>query len=248
MKTKLCDRVGGLDELRGVSIILMVVYHFCYDLVAIFDVYFPIFFSAPVNILRDIFAGVFIVISGICCNYSENNLKRGVKVLGCGVLLTLITAVFIPQEIIWFGILHMLGTCMIIYPLVYKITRRIKPYILIAVYLLLFCVTFNLENGYIAFINLPQSFYGFGFLFPIGLPSASFFSSDYFPLFPWMFLFFAGCAAGVYIKAGKAPDCLYKTHIKPFAYAGRHTLAVYLLHQPIIFGILQMIFYFSERV
>lgn len=244
-KTLNKNRVGFLDELRGLSIILMVVYHFVYDLVFIHNVDFPLFYSNAVNLLRDIFAGIFIVISGISCNYSKNNLKRGIKIFLFGMALTVITYFFIEDELIVFGILHMLGISIIIYGILSKMIKDKKHEIIYAVFfIVLFIITLNIENGYILNIELPFSLYEKSYLFPFGITNASFFSSDYFPLIPWAFLFFSASFVGVYIKNNRLPQFFYKTHFKGLAFCGRHTLFIYLSHQVLIYLILRIVFYF----
>ena len=84
METK--NRVGFLDELRGFAIICMVVYHLMVDLKFVFNVDVPIFFEGWFDIIRDIFVGIFISISGIVCNYSRNNVKRGAECFFIGMI------------------------------------------------------------------------------------------------------------------------------------------------------------------
>ena len=81
-------RVWLLDEVRGLSILLMVIYHFFYDIVVLYGVNIPLFYSPGLNMLRDFFAGVFIFISGTACRFSRNNLKRGVQCFGLGMVMT----------------------------------------------------------------------------------------------------------------------------------------------------------------
>ena len=73
METK--NRVGFLDEVRGFAIICMVVYHLMFNLKFMFGVDVPIFFESWFDVIRDIFAGAFICISGIVCNYSRIIIK-----------------------------------------------------------------------------------------------------------------------------------------------------------------------------
>ena len=61
------SRVGILDELRGFAIICMVVYHAMYDLKYIFGLDVPVFFDGWFDVIRDIFAGLFLFISGTVC-------------------------------------------------------------------------------------------------------------------------------------------------------------------------------------
>ena len=74
-----------------------------------------------------------------------------------------------------------------------------------------------------------------GFLFPLGLVAPGFFSADYFPLFPWLFVFLMGTYLGGPMKAGRFPAFFYKISPGFFGAVGRHALIVYLLHQPVLF-------------
>jgi len=244
-------RVGIIDELRGLSIILMIAYHAGYDLVSIFDVTIPFFNSTLLRFLQPLFAGIFILISGVACQYSSNNLKRGIQCFAIALGMSLVVYLVLPSEMIAFGILHMLGISMLAYGLFRKTLMKLTPAAGLTIFGLLFVFTYGLPKGYLgifelSLIKLPQGLYQTQYLFPIGLPSAGFHSSDYFPLIPWLFLFLAGSYLGVWIKDDKMPGFLYKTHIRSLAFVGRYTLWIYILHQPVIYGVLSLIFYFIK--
>lgn len=241
------NRVGLLDELRGFAILCMVVYHLMYNLKYIFGIDVPIFFDDWFYVIRDIFAGMFICISGICCNYSKNNLKRGVQCFFIGMVMTFVTAFVTPSSPDSFGILHCLGICMMVYGLVGEILHKIPSLVGIIASVFLFALTFNFSRHYIGIgglfrIDLPPVLYSTNVLFPLGMPSAGFVSLDYFPLLPWMFLFMAGVFFGVYVKNGLMPKFVYRTRVPFFAACGRYSIWIYVLHQPILFGILCLIF------
>ena len=88
------SRVGILDELRGFAIICMVVYHAMYDLKYIFGLDVPVFFDGWFDVIRDIFAGLFIFISGTVCRYSSNNIKRGAQCFFIGSPYAIILIIF----------------------------------------------------------------------------------------------------------------------------------------------------------
>lgn len=241
-------RVPLVDEIRGFSIICMVVYHAAYNLVFLFSVDIPIFTSSGMNALRDLFAAIFIFISGSVCNYSKSNLKRGALCFCCGMLLTAATYFFMPQQLILFGILHMLGVCMSLFPLVKKPLYKLGSAAGYILFFSLFFITFNLPRGFLGFNNclsakLPEAFYSAN-LFYFGFASPAFCSADYFPLLPWIFVFFAGAYFGRDLKDGKMPPFFYASHCRPLAAAGRNTLLIYLLHQPLIYGAMSLIAHF----
>ncbi len=141
----------------------------------------------------------------------------------------------------------MLGTCMILYALLQKLLNKIPPFALIVGGILLYMFTYHVVDGYLGlqslfFIELPPALYNTGFLIPFGFISNSFYSSDYFALFPWFFCFIAGSGFGRLLKDNKLPTFFYQMHLKPLAFVGRHTFVIYILHQPIVFLILSLIF------
>jgi uncharacterized membrane protein len=118
-------------------------------------------------------------------------------------------------------------------------------------FLVLFVLTYGVYQGYVGIpnlieIELPWEFYQNNWLIPFGFIPTGFFSSDYFPLFPWIFMFFAGSYFGKLLLQRKMPAFFYQTHSKLLALVGRNTLLIYLVHQPILLVILYLISLFFE--
>lgn len=231
---------------------MMVVYHTFFDLVIIFGVNIPAFYSPLVNGLVILFAGLFIFISGTACHFSHNNLRRGLICFGLGLILTLGTFLFMPDERILFGILHLLGASMLLFPLLSPLFRKIPPLVGIPLSLILFALLYHVPDGYIGFagwfsLALPRGIYDLHWLFWLGFPGAGFFSSDYFPLIPWGFCFAAGAFFGVLVKGRRLPAWVYAPHCPPLALVGRNTIVVYLLHQPVVYGVLWVVFALLRR-
>ena len=240
------QRVYLIDEIRGFAILCMVIYHGVYDLLAIFGISFPFFFSPLMNGVRTFFAGTFIFISGTACQFSHNNLKRGAICLGLGLAITLFTALFLPEELIVFGILHMLGISMMLFGLLRPLFQKIHPMVGAAIMLVLFIFTYGITSGYVGIpyfweIPLPDFLYSTNYLFPLGFIPAGFYSADYFSLLPWLFLFFMGSFVGVYVKEGRFPTPFYQKHSRFLSFVGRKTLIVYVLHQPVLYGLMSLI-------
>ena len=227
-----------LDIIRGICIILVVVYHIFYDLTAIFDVNIPIFNAGIIDFLKYFFITLIIVISGISSNFSRSNLKRGLKILPFAIVITLVTYFFMPSELIIFGILHFFAFAMILYALVEKLVSYIPTVLGLVITGLLYIFTLNLYDNV---KGVPNSFLLYLLGFNTGHTSA-----DYFPLMPWFFAFLFGAILGRYFKENKAPEIFYKNTIPPLAFIGRHTLVIYILHQPIVYGVLWLIFEFLK--
>ncbi|MCL2108821.1 MAG: DUF1624 domain-containing protein [Oscillospiraceae bacterium] len=240
-------RVGLLDEIRGFAIICMVIYHVMFDLNSIYGVNVPIFFESWFDVVRNIFAGTFIFISGSVCNFSRNNIKRGAQCFFLGMLITFIVAFAQPEYPIYFGILHLLGISMMIYGLTEPFFKAFPPFFGILVFGVLFFALYNIPRGYIGYdgvyaIDMPRKLYDVGVLFPLGFVKSGAKFGDYFPLLPWFCMFAAGGFFGVYAKENCLPRFFYNTRVPFLAAAGRYTIWIYLLHQPIAMAILNLIF------
>ena len=240
-------RIHLLDELRGFAIFCMVFYHAFYTIGMLFKWEWGtslMKFFAPAE---PYYAGLFIIISGIACNLSHSNIERGSKLFFISYIVTIITFLSVGKNfVIRFGILHMLAVCMMLYGILTKVCRLIPLWVGFAVNILLFILTIDVVKGYIGIpflwhIDLPVQWYQTDFLFPLGFIKKGFVSSDFFPIFPWMFLFFAGCFFGRLAVQKKFPKFTYKKHIPFFSFLGKHSLIIYLLHQPVIFGICSLL-------
>ena len=221
-------RVWELDFVRGVCIIGMIFVHFFFDLSEFggIEVWLPDWFV----FLRSYGHVLFVLISGICVTLASRSFQRGVYVFGAGLLITY-TTMFMDLVLemgdfrIWFGILHMLGLCMMLYPLF----RRLPVW-----------VTGILAVGFIVLgFWLEGVRVNVNYLFPLGLRAEYFYvGSDYFPLFPGLGWFLLGAVLGktVYRKKQSllpkvnAQNCV----LRFFQFCGRHSLWIYLLHQPIM--------------
>ena len=233
-------RVWELDALRGLCIIGMIVIHFLYDLITLCGKALPL--QDVYLLIRQYGHILFVLISGICATLtSRSTLKRGLVVFGCGLLVTYVTffmeyVVALPDFVnlrIWFGILHMLGVCMMLYPVFRKL-----PFWALA----LFGAAFVALGFWMETFTVSVDY-----LFPIGLRSARFYvGSDYFALFPGFGWFLIGAAVGK-TAYRKKETLLPKVNedfflLRALRFVGRHSLWFYLLHQPVLFLIVFLFF------
>ena len=245
-------RVGILDDIRGLCVVLMVIYHGLYDLVDIFGWNIPLFHWSVVSTARTLVAAVFMLIAGITCRFSRSNWKRGTAALGAGLALTVGTLLIIPSQRIWFGILHFMGCAMLLFALLEPVLSRIPPALGVAGCALLFLCSYGVEEGFLGIpgvleVMLPRSWYTAGWLFPLGLYAPGFYSADYYPLLPWIFVFLAGSFLGIPLKKGEGPSWLYPTRSRVFSWVGKRALWIYLLHQPVLYGIFQIMVLIAGR-
>ena len=246
--TKEKVRYHGLDEARGFAVLCMVFYHAFYTIgynfgmswgITLFDFFTP---------AEPFFAMFFIGLSGVMCQFTRSNFKRGIKLALISAALTIVTLlaskIGVEGAEIYFGVLHLLSVGMLLVALVNPLLKKLNPAIAAAFFLLLFLVFYGVEYRVFGimgveglWVNLPFAWYQSDALFFLGFHSPYFYSADYFPLLPWIFIFLCGAALGLYNERNKFPKFLIKRRIAPLGFLGRHALWVYILHQPVIFGI-----------
>ncbi len=231
-------RICLMDEIRGFAVLCMIFYHGFYTLANLFGIGWGMALLRFFMPAEPFFAGAFIFISGISSDLSRSNLKRGGKLFLIALAVSAVTYLAVPQEVIVFGILHFLSICMMVYGLCKPLLDRFSfSWIPIAVCAVLYACTMDIQKGIVFFaVQLPQTLYETSFLFPFGMPGPEFRSSDYFPLLPWIFVFFAGGFFGKLAAAGKFPAFTYRSRVPFLSWMGRHALLLYIVHQPVIFG------------
>jgi len=228
-------RYAVIDELRGLAILLMVAYHAFFSLGYVFGSPAGRRLFDWMGPVQPFIAGTFLLLCGLCCRFSRSNLKRGLKLAGAAALVTLATLammLFGVDEVIWFGVLHFLACAVLLFALIQKLPDKAPPVAQILVFAALFFAWRFVPA-------LPRT--SFFPLYALGFPSATLRSADYFPLLPWLFLFLAGTAIGIYGKQGRFPAWMEPSRVPPLAWLGRHSLLIYLLHQPALFGLFTLL-------
>ncbi len=231
------SRIWEIDFLRGASIILMVGYHLAFDLSEMAGMkrilFLPIDLSAPAWIvLERFFAAVFVVLSGISGTLTRSNVRRGLRLLGVSVLVTAATYVFDPNSAIWFGILQCLAVSILVYGLVFQRTGPLADALAaLAVFALSVLPPLLMRSAAIRF----------DWLLPFGVHSPAFASYDYFPLLPWFGFFLAGAALGKTAYASRRSLLPHPPRPSFVSFAGRHSLLIYVVHQPVILGVLYLL-------
>ena len=233
-------RIHTLDEIRGFCVFCMVFDHCLFTLGYMFGHSFSRDFFDVLAYISPFFAVAFVLLCGVSCLLSHNNLLRGIKILLAGLAVTLVSLVIMGDSPIIFGILHMLGTCVLLYIPLRKLIDRIPTVAGIAVCAVMFLLTYSVEEGSLGIgkftVDLPREIYT-GHLMVLGLRDFSSGYSDYFPLFPWMFAFFGGTFLGKYVRDGKLPESMYKSRVPFFSLLGTNAFFVYLVHQPLAYGV-----------
>lgn len=239
------ERFVLLDYLRGIAIILMCIYHYIYHLTYTFSLDSDIL-KAPLVVMIQLTAQIlFITLAGFCTLLSHNNIKRGLTCLGYGVVITLISLIFFPSQKIIFGILHFLGISILLHTLLTKhhLSHKSEPtyqhiYIKLIISILLFIVSYyliytNTLRYLLLQIDFIQPLYDLGLFNLLGIPNAYFYSADYFPLFPWYFLFLVGTYLGQAFKS-KPFVCKLNIRFPLLEKLGHHSMFIYIVHTPLI--------------
>ena len=222
-------RVWELDALRGICILGMVIVHLVYDLVDLYGIIeweYPALFS----FVKDWGGVLFLLISGICATLGRRSVRRGLIVVACGLVVSAVTVGMYLLDmagkgiIIYFGVLHCLGTCMILW----FVLKHLHTWALGLLGAAMVAVGLWLRNQVFQFTYLIW----LGFLYP------GFSSSDYFPLLPYLGFFLIGAFLGRTLYKNKEtllPQVNERNPVLRFFLAcGKHSLLIYMLHQPIL--------------
>ena len=226
-------RFWEVDFLRGIAILMMVMYHSLWNLNHFYNIGVSVsegFWGA----FQVTTASLFLFLAGVSLTISSagNNtgyakyLKRGLKIFSFGLIITLVTKLIFPNGFVVFGILHLIGVSIII-----SYVFRKFGYLN-----LLFGV------GFIAVGALLKGYaVDFDWLFFLGVYSGSFYSLDYFPVFPWFGVILIGMFFGDLLYSNnkrnfKLKDLPENVAARFVCFLGKKSLIIYLLHQIVLYG------------
>lgn len=238
-------RYWEIDSLRGIAIIMMIIFHIFFDLVYFgilsFDIFkgFWWFFARFIAMLFIFLVGVSLTLS-----YSrvkniktrkeivEKYLFRGIKLFAWGLLITLITWIFLREKFVLFGVLHLIGISIILaYPLLkYRFLN----------------LCFGLSVLFLG-LYLGKFRFDFSWLLWLGFRPRGYYPADYEPIFPWfgwvlLGLFFANLLYKEGIRRFELKNLSNLNAIKGLSFLGRNSLFIYLIHRPLVFGAVYLIY------
>ncbi|MCZ0863235.1 DUF1624 domain-containing protein [Methanocorpusculum vombati] len=233
-------RYWELDAGRGVAILLMIGYHvlfqlsfFAPGLVPWFNPY--VLTGAPIAFLFVVIAGVSLVLfaarEGSLPGLVRKMFVRGVYILCFAAVITVGSWLIFPSEVVVFGILHLIGCATIL--AIPFVVLRVRGWITFG-----FGIIIVVISPLLAYVRGPA------FLIPFGITPVGFATLDYEPLIPWFGVLLIGVALGSVLYAGGVRCRVLERFgempraAAPVVFLGRHSLFIYLIHNPIIFGIL----------
>jgi uncharacterized membrane protein len=236
------SRLWEIDSARGIAILMMVIFHMVYDL-SFFSMY-------PVNVATGFWrnfayvtASLFLLVVGVSLVVSHDRalstlsgfplakkfLIRGAGIFALGLLVTIATWLYLHEGFVVFGILHLIGVSVALSPLFFRFGK--------------WNIALGLACILIGFLISGMS--GPAFLLPLGIMPPGFTSVDYTPLFPWFGLVLIGLGLGSYLYAGGVRQFslrpLPDIFVAPLSLLGRHSLVIYLVHQPVIILLLGLV-------
>lgn len=240
------ERYGVLDGLRGFLLISMILYHGLWDLEYIFGIDVPEYESVATDIWQQCLCWTFILLSGFCWNLGRKKCRRAIEVMAASSLISIVTIIVMPENRVLFGVLSVIGTGMFLMILLDKCFCRWNPYLGATLSFGLFILLRNINFGTLGFgsrnfIELPKGWYANLFTAYLGCPPGDFWSSDYFSVFPWIFLYITGYFLYFIVKDKNLWKYFKNPRIKCLEFLGRHSLWVYLLHQPVVYGLLYVL-------
>jgi len=233
------QRYIELDALRTLAIGGMILYHTAFDLSQFYGWDIDVFDSGW-KILQIATASLFLLLVGVTSLFSTRHpYKRFMQIGSAALLVTVATYVIDPQTYVRFGILHLIAVSALILPFI----KGLRAWLIIPAAILIAI------NPVVSSLTVDSSL-----LLPLGIPYRGFSSVDYFPLIPWFGVILIGYVIGfiAYIRfpewrAARTDAISWRLYlILPptlytwIAWPGRHSLLLYLIHQPIILGVLWM--------
>ena len=232
--TNICksSRDQALDLMRGIAIIMMIVFHLIYDLNEFGYTNIPLSNFWLTSYWRYLIVFLFLNAVGISLviaygkNFSLNKFIKRLAILGLAALsVSLGTYFLFPDAWVYFGILHLIWTATLIAIIFVQF-----PKISLLVAALIFIL------GY---LNLPNLSF-FGFLLSDYLPLSS---VDFYPLFPWIAFVFTG----IYLGHNPIYKKIFFMRVPFLQLVGQHSLIIYLLHQVILFSLVGAIYFLFRQ-
>lgn len=233
-------RHHDIDTLRGVALISMIGYHACWDFVYLLGADWPWYRSFGAYVWQQSICWTFILLSGYCFFLGRRPVRRGLITFSAGAIVSAVTYVVLPEAPIFCGVLTFLGLAALISALMKEALRRIPPRLGLGASFALFMLFRDVNEGFLGFegVRIAALPRGTNLLTAVlGFPPPGFTSSDYFPLLPWLFLFWTGVFLS---RLRPEREDLILRPVPVVTAMGRRSLLVYMAHQPLLYALLPL--------
>ena len=225
------SRVGGLDALRGLAIVAMIAYHLCFDLRYFGITHWDFEHDPRWLTARALILSSFLLVAGISAVLAQRQafparhwLRHIATIAGAALLVSAGSWLLFPRSFIWFGVLHAIAISLLL-------ARPLAGRPVLAALVGIAVIVAGWTYASAAFDTRMLGWIGFMTAKPV--------TEDYVPLFPWTGVLLLGVAAGHPLVrtrfAALAPLARLPAALRLL---GRHSLVVYLLHQPLLLGLL----------
>ena len=223
------SRLYGLDTLRGLTLVSMIAYHACWDLVWMFGMDWDWYRGQGAFFWQQSICWTFILLSGYCWSLGRRHLRRGLTVFAAGALVSAVTLIAMPENAVRFGVLTLLGSASLLLIPLERILRRVPARLGLVGSFFLFGLLRNVSDGFIGlggkvWISLPETWYCNAVSAYLGFPPLLLFLTGY---FLWRL---------------RPEDAAPGPRVPVLTAMGRHSLLLYLLHQPLLYACLSLWF------
>jgi uncharacterized membrane protein len=241
-------RLSGIDALRGLAMLWMTVYHLCFDL-AHYRVIEANFYLDPVwTWQRTGILSVFLLCAGMgqAIAVAQGQAwgrfwKRWVQIAACAALVTGASMQMFPKSYIYFGVLHGLCVMLILARLAVPLGQKLwgVGVVLIAIYVVATHAMITVGDGGFSSRFLVEALNSKPWNV-LGLISVKPITEDYVPVLPWLAVMLWGVALGQ--RWAQRPPAAIQAlgRIRLLPILGRWSLSYYMVHQPILLGLLYL--------